>query len=86
MPHSWKFIENPVRLHAWSWILCERGRGILRSGRDFETFAACMLDAHRRGFGIRDGFDVIRERRREPRVLPLASDTAALFPSPRLPC
>lgn len=86
MLQNWKFIENPAQARAWSWVLCKRGCGILRSAQDFETFAACMLDAQRRGFGLADPFDVIRERRRQPRALPVAPETTALTAFRHLPC
>ena len=86
MLHNWKFIENPAQAHAWSWVLCERGCGVLRSARDFATFAACMIDARLRGFGAADSFDVIRERRRQPRALAVAPDNDTCFPGRNLPC
>lgn len=75
MGQSWKFIVAPRPDHgqqSWSWVLCQEGRGVLRSADGFQTFLNCVNDARLRGFGVSDPFDIIRERRKDTRDLAAA--------------
>lgn len=68
----WKFIADPradATVGVWTWVKCEQGRALYKSMGSFTTFVACVDNARLRGFSITDRFEVIEERRRQPRAL-----------------
>ena len=69
--YSWKFIASPranAPVSVWTWVKCEESRALYKSMESFATFLACVGNARLRGSNITDHFEVLEDRRREPRV------------------
>ncbi len=69
MTHTWKFIttaddERP----AWCWVHCHERRVLERTAFVFAAFPDCVADARVHGFDMAHHFDLIKDRRKTPRL------------------
>ena len=65
----WKFISEPggEPVHWW-WVQCEDRKVVVHSARRFDTFPKCMMDASSHGFMASQSFEVLKDRRKLPRL------------------
>jgi hypothetical protein len=67
--HSWKFIttagDDPA---VWCWVQCAERRVLQRTPFVFPAFIECVADARKHGFDMSQPFDVLKDRRKAPRL------------------
>jgi len=67
--HTWKFIttsgDHPP---SWCWVHCVEKRVLARTPFTFAAFPDCVADARVHGFDMSHRFDVLKDRRRTPRM------------------
>jgi len=67
--HQWKFITTTGEERAaWCWVHCVEQRVLERTAFDFAAFPDCVADARDHGFDLTHRFDVIKDRRKTPRL------------------
>ena len=69
MTHTWKFITTTgSESTAWCWVHSVEHRVLERTPFAFAAFPDCVADARMHGFDISHRFDVLKDRRRAPRL------------------
>jgi hypothetical protein len=66
--HSWKFITATDEERAWCWVHCVEQHVLERTAFTFPAFPDCIADARTHGFEVSHGFDVLKDRRKTPRL------------------
>jgi hypothetical protein len=67
--HTWKFITTTEKDSvAWCWVHCVEQRVLERTAFAFPAFPDCVANARSHGFDISHHFDVLRDRRKAPRL------------------
>jgi hypothetical protein len=67
--HTWKFITTTSEEQTvWCWVHCVEQCVLERTAFAFPAFPDCVADARNHGFDVSQRFDVLKDRRKAPRL------------------